>query len=470
MVELYEFFFGAWFVIYSSGIICTEYAKYKCKCWAGSIYRSAVSILRETRSESAAGEDAAANYESECFNSMIKQIGTKLAGTNVYYIKLFQAVAYHTDITNSDLDAFLRDYTDRVAFTGAEYSVSDLVALSDYARSIGYTLSLDPAEPVKSGSVSLVFYGKLTSTLESAQHAPESRSIVVKYLRANMERRVLDSIRDFKYLIMCLNRIPSLKYLHLTDIYNEQRVLMMDQIDFAKEAACIAEVYDNCRETRCIKVPFVYPEFTEKFPNIIVMERLIGKTLNQLNDNVKDHFCHSLARGLVKTVFIDGLYHCDLHPGNALFIEEKSSEANINYRVGVLDFGIIGRISVDERDLTYQLFHSIINKDGDGVLASLMESYTEPCNASLAHDKADPVMLDDMRRYICNVVNTSVTCFTAENLCVLNKLLIKNNLKIARSFTKFELALSVSDNMCKKLTVKHSYLNHLSDIIGETFE
>lgn len=104
-----EFFSGAWFVLYSSGIICTEYAKYKCKCWAGAVSRRAVSFLRETRSETAAGEDAAANYESECFSSMIKRVGTKLANTNVYYIKLFQAIAYSSDITsdNGDLETFL---------------------------------------------------------------------------------------------------------------------------------------------------------------------------------------------------------------------------------------------------------------------------------------------------------------------------------------------------------------------------
>ena len=473
---MFEFISGAWFVIYSSGIICTEYAKYKCKCWAGAVSRRATSFLRETRSETAAGEDAAANYASDCFNEMIKRIGTKLANTNVYYIKLFQAIAYSADISSDDgdLEAFFRNYTDSVAFTDAEYRSSELAELSDYASSIGYALSLQPAEPVKSGSISLVFYGNLAAT--TATTATTANPIVVKYLRANMRERVLDSIIKFKYLVWCLNKIPSLRYLHLTDIYNEQRVMMMDQIDFSKEAACIAEVYDNCRETRCIKVPVVYPEFTAKFPNVIVMERLVGKTLDQLGDDVKDHFCRSLASGLVKTVFIDGVYHCDMHPGNALFIEEKSQaelggdHPIINYRIGLLDFGIIGRISVEDREVSYQLFHSVINKDGDGAANIIMESYAEPCDTSIAHDKTDPEMLDELRRYMRRKVEINVTCFSAEDVCFMNKHLIKNNLKIARSFTKFELALSVCDNMCKKLAVNRSYINHLSDIIGDTFE
>ena len=467
---MFEILSGAWFVIYSSGIICSEYAKYKCNCWASAASRRAVSFLRETRSETAAGEDAAANYASERFNEMIKRIGTKLANTNVYYIKLFQAIAYSSDITSNDgeLEAFFRDYTDSVAYTDAEYRASELAELSEYASSIGYTLSLESTEPVKSGSISLVFYGQLAATTATTTTTP----IVVKYLRANMRERVLDSINKFKYLVWCLNKIPSLRYLHLTDIYNEQRVMMMDQIDFAKEVACLDEVYNNCRETRCIKVPVVYPEFTAKFPNIIVMERLVGKTLDELDDRVKDHFCRSLASGLIKTVFIDGVYHCDLHPGNALFVEEKKEmgSAIVNYRIGVLDFGIIGRASVEDREVSYQLFHSVINKDGDGAANIIMESYAEPCDTSIAHDKTDPGMLDELRRYMRRKVEINVTCFSAEDVCFMNKQLIKNNLKIARSFTKFELALSVCDNMCKKLAVNRSYINHLSDIIGDTFE
>lgn len=68
------------------------------------------------------------------------------------------------------------------------------------------------------------------------------------------------------------------------------------------------------------------------------------------------------------------------------------------------------------------------------------------------------------------MVETVVTCFSAENLCFINKQLIKNNLKIARSFTKFELSLSVCDNLCKKLAIRRSYLNHLNDIIHDVFE
>ncbi len=458
-----DFISGTWFVLYSSGIICSEYVKYKYRCSRDATSRTFQLILLLRRSETDANDDADAQYEHAHFNTMIKNVGRKLAATNIYYIKIFQAIAYSADIANEELTAFFRDYTDNVEFTNNEYSLRDLDDVVVHAKSIGYDLTIDtPEMPSKMGSISLVFYGSIAPASTVLQ---TPTPIVIKYLRANMRERIMTSIKNFGYMVWIMNKIPSLRYLHLNDIYNEQRVLMMEQIDFTREVACINEFYENCRDTRCIKVPIVYSEFSDTFPNIIVMERLIGKTLDQVDDDVKDHFCHSLARGLVKTVFIDGVYHCDLHPGNALFIED-----GLNYRIGLLDFGIIGRLSVSEQELSYQVFHSIIHKDAERAINTIMEFYTEPYDTSLAYDRTDPVMLNTLLTYVREMVAVVVTCFSAENLCFINKELIKNNLKISRSFTKFELSLSVCDNLCKKLAVNRSYLMHLSEVIDDVFE
>ena len=462
----YEFLSGTRFVLYSTSIICAEYLKYKGSCWMHAISSKYSAIFRETRSETSAREDAAAEYATGRFNAMIKGISSRLAATNIYYIKLFQAVAYSSDIVNEELTSFFRDYTDSVAYTPSEYKTADLTNLIEYANSIGYALQLPSLIPDKMGSISLVFYGTLTSK-EQNEDVVTTCPVVIKYLRANMRERILSSISNFKYLVAVLNLFPSLRYLHLNDIYSEQRTMMLDQINFEKEAACILNMSDTCKDARCIKIPTVYPEFTAKFPTIIVMERLVGQTLDQLDDEVKDHYCRNLARGLVKTVFVDGLYHCDLHPGNTIFIQDCETET---YKIGLIDFGIVDRVNAHEQEITYELFRSIVKKDADTAVRTLMEHYTEPYDERFFADKCNPEMLRALRAYIDVMMGTVVTCFSAENLCFINKLLIKYNLKVARSFTKFELSLSVCDNLCKKLAVKRSYMSHLNEIMDDAFE
>jgi predicted unusual protein kinase regulating ubiquinone biosynthesis (AarF/ABC1/UbiB family) len=475
-MPIYDFLSGTWFVLYSTGVICTEYAKYKGSCWVHALSRKTSAIVRETRSETAVGEDAAAEYATNRFNSMIKRISTKLAATNIYYIKLFQAIAYSSDIANEELTSFFRDYTDSVAFTPSEYKIDDLTAIIEYANSVGYVLQIPSLIPDKMGSISLVFYGTISKTIREGDGGDgdfeyvKTSPVVIKYLRANMRERILSSISNFKYLVALLNLFPSLRYLHLTDIYNEQRIMMLDQINFEKETACILTMGDTCKDARCIKIPTVYPEFTAKFPTVIVMERLIGKTLDQLDDAVKDHYCRNLARGLVKTVFVDGLYHCDLHPGNTIFIEDNETEIEPTYKIGLIDFGIVDRVNAQEQEITYELFRSIVKKDADTAVRTLMTHYTEPYDARFCADKDNAELLHTLREYIEKTMVTVVTCFSAENLCFINKLLIKHNLKVARSFTKFELSLSVCDNLCKKLAVKRSYMSHLNEIMADAFE
>jgi len=471
-MPIYDLLTGTWFVVYSTGIICTEYARYKGSCWMHAISRKTSAIFRETRSETAAREDTDAEYVTSRFNSMIKGISTKLAATNIYYIKLFQAIAYSSDIANEELTSFFRDYTDSVAFTPSEYKTDDLDNLIEYANSIGYTLRIPSRVPDKMGSISLVFYGTISKKSNHVEENDENKDvitfpIVIKYLRANMRERVLSSISKFKYLVALLNLFPSLRYLHLNDVYNEQRTMMLEQINFEKEVSCILSMSDTCKDARCIKIPTAYPEFTAKFPTIIVMERLIGKTLDQLDDDVKDHYCRNLARGLVKTVFLDGLYHCDLHPGNTIFIQDDETET---YKIGLIDFGIVDRINAQEQEITYELFRSIVKKDADTAVRTLMTYYTEPYDVRASADKSNPEMLLALREYIESMMEKVVTCFSAENLCFINKLLIKHNLKVARSFTKFELSLSVCDNLCKKLAVKRSYMSHLNEIMADAFE
>ena len=53
--------------------------------------------------------------------------------------------------------------------------------------------------------------------------------------------------------------------------------------------------------------------------------------------------CHRLAVNLykvfLKQIFEDGFFHADPHPGNLLFLPDG--------RIGLLDFGIVGRVSRD---------------------------------------------------------------------------------------------------------------------------
>jgi ubiquinone biosynthesis protein len=306
--------------------------------------------------------------------------------------------------------------------------------------------------------------------------------IVIKYLRANMTERIRKSINDFKYMVALLNVFPRFKHLHLNDIFNEQRVMMMSQVNFHSEVENILKMYRNYERTNTtfIKIPVVYPEFTHKFEDIIVMERISGKKLEDLSYDEKDEYCGIIAKGLIKSVFLDGFYHCDLHPGNLLFMEcthdaqagaGASTSASCK-RVGLFDFGIMSDISVREQNLSFELFKYILRRDVAEVTRALITDYTEPYAANKKNVETDDHQLyKDIEIVVAEILKDSqVTCFSAKDLCHLNYAFLKYNLKVSGELTKFEISLSVCDNLCKKLAVHRSYMSYLKDLVDDMFE
>jgi predicted unusual protein kinase regulating ubiquinone biosynthesis (AarF/ABC1/UbiB family) len=459
---------GVYFVLYTGGVISYECVKYKAK--------NCIRWLRCSTTSS----------DANPYTNMIKNIAMRLSKKNIYYTKMFQALAYSSEIYDNDLASFFIQYTDTVQYEANEFSGEYIDKVVEFARKKGYHLTIQNDNgnnnnstyiPNKTGSVSLIFYG----TLSTREHSDVTVPIVIKYLRSNMLQRIYWAINDFSYLISILNMFPQFKHLYLNDILSEQKKMMLTQVNFHTEVENILKMYNNFQKTntRFIKIPMVYKEFTDEFETVIVMERIIGKKLEELSNDVKDEYCTILAKGLIKTVFLDGFYHCDMHPGNVLFIEnEPPSDTNPKFQVGILDFGIMSDITPHDQSITFELFREVLKRNPNEITRIFIEDYIEPCNAkdSVVSDVCiDNDTISKIHADLSSVVyeilkDKTLTCFTAKDLCQLNYTLLKYNMKVSKSLTNFEISLSVCDNLCKQIAFKRSYMDHLKEIVDDMFE
>jgi predicted unusual protein kinase regulating ubiquinone biosynthesis (AarF/ABC1/UbiB family) len=450
---------GIHFVGYTAGVISFEYAKY--------CANSALKLFGQSTSTST----------SRPYVNMVKNIAARLSKKNIYYTKMFQALAYSSDIYDDDLASFFIEYTDAVHYEDSEYSNDYLNQVVEFADKTGYDLTISSNVqngkyiPDKTGSVSLIFYGTLTNRNDSNS---TSMPIVIKYLRANMLERVKSAINDISYLIAILNILPQLKHLYLDDILSEQKKMMLSQVNFHTEVENILKMYDNFQKTNTsiIKIPLVFKEFTDEFDNIIVMERIVGRKLDELPMNdVKDQYCKILAKGLIKTVFLDGFYHCDLHPGNVLFIENEDGFFP-RLQVAILDFGIMSNINTHDQELSFNMFRNVLARNSKEIAKNFVDGFIEPCDkrtSQPSYDNAEicttlEVLLSDILK------DKTLTCFTAKDLCAMNYAIIKYNMKVSKSLTNFEISLSVCDNLCKKIAFSRTYMDHLKSIVDDMFD
>jgi predicted unusual protein kinase regulating ubiquinone biosynthesis (AarF/ABC1/UbiB family) len=413
---------------------------------------------------------------------MVKNIAARLSKKNIYYTKMFQALAYSSEIYDDDLASFFIEYTDAVHYEDSEYSNEYLNQVVEFADKKGYDLTIsskvhnDKYIPDKTGSVSLIFYGTLTKhseTDKSSNSNSTSMPIVIKYLRANMLERVESAINDISYLIAILNLLPQLKHLYLDDILSEQKKMMLSQVNFHTEVENILKMYDNFQKTNTsiIKIQVVFKEFTDEFDNIIVMERIVGRKLEELPNELKDEYCKILAKGLIKTVFLDGFYHCDMHPGNVLFIENEHGLFP-RLQVAILDFGIMSNINTHDQELSFNMFRSVLARNSKESAKIFTEGFIEPCDKRTSQPSYDD---DDICKTLEDEIskifkNKTLTCFSANDLCAMNYAILKYNMKVSKSLTNFEISLSVCDNLCKKIAFSRTYMDHLKSIVDDMFD
>src|SRR5690606_25991226 len=68
---------------------------------------------------------------------------------------------------------------------------------------------------------------------------------------------------------------------------------------------------------------------------------------------------------VLQMVLEDGLFHADPHPGNIFYLPGG--------RIGVIDFGMVGRVGERRRQQVAQLLHGMVSQDAEAVADILLE-------------------------------------------------------------------------------------------------
>jgi len=112
-------------------------------------------------------------------------------------------------------------------------------------------------------------------------------------------------------------------------------------------------------------VPEAYDEYCSE--QVLVMEYLEGTKLKDLDALPRDDAEILAKQGLnaaIKQILEDGFFHADPHPGNLLAAD--------GHRLCLLDWGMVGRLSVRDRYELMDLIKSVVEKDSEGLVDSLL--------------------------------------------------------------------------------------------------
>jgi predicted unusual protein kinase regulating ubiquinone biosynthesis (AarF/ABC1/UbiB family) len=390
----------------------------------------------------------------------LKGIATGLQD-NVFYLKMFQALAGDVDLLTQDEADFFTEYTDSVPWTEEDISngfrntvsaVNESLEDKDKVVNIGKT-------PYKSGTMSLVYEAETV----------EGEKMVVKVLRRDILRRLEEAYGDVMALVRIISHLPFARHLGLVDILTTNWPSLLRQTSLLCESEHLKRMGDNFEDVPGVVLPRCIKEFTQADGHMLVMSRLEGKTLRQVSDENCEEYAKRVAAFTVKCVFHDGFYHGDLHAGNVLFMGPKSEGRPL--RIGVMDLGIAGTFNGDEQRNFIEFFRlGFIEKRVGEAAEYMIKNCTVETSSGMQITVVDAKIrtaTTKLENELDRIVKAGKDIGPRE-LSILNRILGEASLKLDNGFLRGELAMSSAIGVASALAHRggREYLAIIMEVVN----
>ena len=185
------------------------------------------------------------------------------------------------------------------------------------------------------------------------------QDVVIKVLRPDIRPLIERDVALLSMLAELFEKyFPELRVLNPKVFVEEFFKTLQYELDFKVEANNIAKIAKNLEDFEDIKIPKVYKEFSTH--QILVLERFQGIRLNDKeaianSDIDTKKIARVGARAFLYSVLKYGFFHGDLHGGNLFILPDN--------KLGIIDFGIVGRLSQKSRDQLATMVWSLIQED-----------------------------------------------------------------------------------------------------------
>lgn len=446
-----DFFRALWFTMSSCYICFSEFLKYK--------------IYWKTR------------------NNAIIDVSKRLAAKNMMYVKIFQAFATNRNIVSTELNQFFSEFTDNVNYTSEEYDVNDLKEIEDRSTECHPYQPLrivNDYTPIKSGLMSLIFKAYIGQGYDTP--------VVIKYLRKNISKNFNSSMNNLVMFAKITKYFPYLRTLNVENLILQNIVCLNDQVCFRKELSNISTYYNRWKNYEFVRIPKPYHDYTEKVnPDVVVMEYIDGMKITEIDPDDYDQFGKVLAAFNANAAFCSSIYHGDLHPGNILFIKEQrpqtDNSAKTIYKIGILDFGIIGRLSRVDQELLFRSLKLMYQRKFHKIIDIIVScELSEPIIGNDSTDGVDMSSIiprkntdrynklrDELKRVLIAYTTPEIKFFGVSEIYEINYILNNYGLMFKRSLYRLFITVAIMDSIGTRLGTKMSYMQYMTDMVVELF-
>ncbi len=159
----------------------------------------------------------------------------------------------------------------------------------------------------------------------------------------------------------------------LLQIVRELEQSLNQELDFRQEADCTRLIGRQISDFQRLTTPTVYSDYTSR--RVLTLSFVHGRHLAEVSrEELKELDSGTIARELLsaylKQIVIDGVFHCDPHPGNIILCDDG--------RLALMDFGMVGRFDAGLKDNIILLLLAFSERQGERVADIYLEMIEIP--------------------------------------------------------------------------------------------
>ena len=195
----------------------------------------------------------------------------------------------------------------------------------------------------------------------------DGRHVAVKIQRPGLEDMISTDIAALTYLVTLGEKLfRQLLPLDLTVLVSEFANSLSRETDFAHEARSIILFRTALANIPDLWIPDVVAEYSSA--SVLTMDFSDGERVDIYagkHPEEMPRLINTLVRLTLQTIFEEGLFHADPHPGNVLVLPDG--------RLSLLDFGMTGELDESMRESLTLLLEAVVKGDARAATEAYLE-------------------------------------------------------------------------------------------------
>ncbi len=290
------------------------------------------------------------------------QLASALEELGPCFIKLGQLLSTRPDLLPADYIHALSRLQDTVQPVPADRIIQ--IVQSELHASIQDLFQSFDEHPLATASMAQVHRAVLRDGSE----------VAVKVQRPGVRQRIEIDLEVLREIASFASQHTAIGARYgLVQMVHELEMSLNQELDFRLEAENTRRIGRQIGDFSRLCTPAVYTEYTSA--RVLTLSFVRGRHLGEVTRaELEQHDARAIAADLLsaymKQIAIDGVFHCDPHPGNILLTDDG--------RLALMDFGMVGRFDAGQKDKMILFLLAFSERLGERVAETYLEMIQQP--------------------------------------------------------------------------------------------